>query len=937
MSAMHNSRQKGFIQIIDAHDQPHKHKRKTSSYAHKVAIYVGENMYAAAIKSQLEIWSYKTHKRIATLPGGKRATALRFEHYQASQTPKNRSDLLAAGYEDGKIRLWDFKAGKLKYELPISHRTCVKQIRFAQNREVLVSMSEDGEIIVWSLKHKKLINRIDQDMLTPTSMAFSPEKKMMAVTLYNQGADLFEKEGKGFYRQYRSFLAIWNLATGNYKSIQLDFLPVGSAFSTSGKQILLAANTGRIYRYSAQEYMFKKQNHLLIDSFQTNLLDKSRILMKYIDEENKIILLADDKQEVWEVVENEVRLLSRGKADPLQNVYFTPGQIKNVTRPESKVFVLKHKLGDKAVQTIIIPGIETGNMPGNIAADLPPKAEPDDVYPPAAKENIPRLAIFSPDGRHLAEYYQDKQFELRISPDGDSLFAFRQKFDRGQGVISMQWTSDRQLMLGKEDGGIELWNVDIPGKRFQKIMNLYALNQDDFILFNQSYYFGSRGAIRKLRYASSGIQFDLHKNRPDLILKDLGFASPDLIQLLKEAHQKRLKAHDLTDSQMDVVENSPTKSPTISFSSDWRYSEERDRTISIWLNSKIKEIPMSRLYVFVNDVPIFGMGGIPVEELRTLKRPKKRYRVPVKISLSEGNNEIQAFALRSDGRLTPRISYDIYYLNPRPSSKPNLYIAAIGMDDFDDQSRRLNYAAKDAQDLIQTYQGSGQRYFDTVKTQLFMNQAMGQVELQQIKSFFAQAKVDDQIILFVSSHGLIGEDGEYYLAMKNTDFSQPEKGSLSFHLLEQLLDGIACRQKLLLLDACHSDEYDPQEAIPTTDNPKVKAQLASKGVPGPNIGPSSGELVRSLFNELRMDTGATIISSSSGLQFSFEDDEYQNGVFTYVLLDGLRTREADENKDGQINVSEIQAYVAEQVPALTNDQQIPTFRRENLKHDFRLW
>ena len=77
--------------------------------------------------------------------------------------------------------------------------------------------------------------------------------------------------------------------------------------------------------------------------------------------------------------------------------------------------------------------------------------------------------------------------------------------------------------------------------------------------------------------------------------------------------------------------------------------------------------------------------------------------------------------------------------------------------------------------------------------------------------------------------------------------------------------------------------------------------------------------------------------SYSCIKDSVLAQEWNNGAFTYSLIRGLRSGKADANKDGEITVSELQAYVLKTVPELTKGQQRPTFRQENLDNDFRLW
>jgi len=61
------------------------------------------------------------------------------------------------------------------------------------------------------------------------------------------------------------------------------------------------------------------------------------------------------------------------------------------------------------------------------------------------------------------------------------------------------------------------------------------------------------------------------------------------------------------------------------------------------------------------------------------------------------------------------------------------------------------------------------------------------------------------------------------------------------------------------------------------------------------------------------------------------------GVFTYAFVEGLKTGNADVNKDGIILVSEIREYVFDKVQLLTTNLQHPTSRRDNLEFDFRVW
>ena len=198
--------------------------------------------------------------------------------------------------------------------------------------------------------------------------------------------------------------------------------------------------------------------------------------------------------------------------------------------------------------------------------------------------------------------------------------------------------------------------------------------------------------------------------------------------------------------------------------------------------------------------------------------------------------------------------------------------------------------------------------------------------------------------MFFAGHGVLDAKLDYYLASYDMDFSNPSSKGIAYESLENLLDGIAPLKKTLLIDACHSGEIDKEEvefAVATEQEiGDVQFRQAGNSVAQKesHLGlQNTSELTKSLFTDLRKGTGATVISSAGGMEFAMESSEWQNGLFTYCLLYGLKTQKADLNKDGVIMLSELQQYVATQVTQLSNGKQQPTSRIENNVMDWRVW
>lgn len=153
-------------------------------------------------------------------------------------------------------------------------------------------------------------------------------------------------------------------------------------------------------------------------------------------------------------------------------------------------------------------------------------------------------------------------------------------------------------------------------------------------------------------------------------------------------------------------------------------------------------------------------------------------------------------------------------------------------------------------------------------------------------------------------------------------------------------------RKMLLMDTCHSGEVDDEEyeviAQNTTTNEgagdlvfrTAGANVQSKYKAGAE---KAFSLARESFTDLRKFTGTTVLSSAAGGEFAIESKEWQYSLFTYCLLHGLSSMEADLDHDGEIWLSEIQDYLYVIVPKLSKGAQKPTTRMQNLSMVYCSW
>jgi uncharacterized caspase-like protein len=231
--------------------------------------------------------------------------------------------------------------------------------------------------------------------------------------------------------------------------------------------------------------------------------------------------------------------------------------------------------------------------------------------------------------------------------------------------------------------------------------------------------------------------------------------------------------------------------------------------------------------------------------------------------------------------------------------------------------------------------------FEKVNKKLLTNEAVTKESLMALKTFFEQAGRDDVVMVFVAGHGVLDSDFNYYYATNDIDFNDPSKRGMAYADLENVLDNIKAIKKLLLMDTCHSGELDSEDVKEElASNEKLEEGISFRNASTKNYSAKSSAsaslLVKELFADIRQSTGTTVISSSSGLEFSMESDQWKNGLFTYCLIQGIQSKNADFNKDGVISISELQQYIKTTVFEKSGGRQVPTFRVQNIEMDFIL-
>jgi WD40 repeat protein/ankyrin repeat protein len=513
----------------------------------------------------------------------------------------------------------------------------------------------------------------------------------------------------------------------------------------------------------------------------------------------------------------------------------------------------------------------------------------------------------------------------------------------GGGYSAIEFGFDeRHLYLGHLDGTIRIFDLTLR----REVAALASVGREDHaIVIPSGEYLVSPGAYRAFAFRLGGRvvpfdQFDLAFNRPDRVLQHLGYASPASIASYEKRFEKRLERMGIQGKQL----TSALELPELSILSGPLPLTTREKKIRLRVMAKSASLPITRLQIYVNGVPELGRRGLDVA-----RQKAKQLETEVQVELSTGRNVIQVSAVNAAGTESLRETLTTSYVGP--SKAPKLYVVAIGVSDYQDNAYDLTYAAKDAGDLVQLLEQQKSN-FSEIEVELLLDKNATRAKIVGAKKMLASSGVDDQVIMFLAGHGLVDDKLEYYFATADMSFDKPAARGVPFRDLDELLDGIPARKKILFMDTCQSGELDPDEKPPELAASVPGAQIkrravgkrglkkvkAAAGAQQPAV--ENGEprsLLSSFFADLRRGSGAIVIASAGGAEFALESSTWKNGVFTYALLEGMKSDRGDKNYDGLLSASELRDHVTSEVRRLTSGEQTPAARQDNLEFDFDIF
>jgi hypothetical protein len=399
-------------------------------------------------------------------------------------------------------------------------------------------------------------------------------------------------------------------------------------------------------------------------------------------------------------------------------------------------------------------------------------------------------------------------------------------------------------------------------------------------------------------------EFDLQRNRPDLVATAIGLADGATIAALRRAWDGRCRRIGVPPSAAGAV----TKLPRAMI--DRAALPLAVDGSSIDLTVRVADAPVgSTLVVRLDEVPVSSRQGSPISgplERRTL-------------ALVPGLNRIAVSVRMPDGREGLRDS--AWVVSRAAAAPPRVHVLAVGCGRYRQAGLDLDFAAKDARDLAAALQPA--------TAAVVLDQEATREGIAAAAARLRGAAPQDVVVVFLAGHGVLDDAGGYWFLTHDADPRAPSARALPYAAIEDLLEAVPARRRLVLLDTCHAGEVDG-EGLVAVAAPGTAPGVRARGL---RAWKSSSAPRGFDFLDLRSGVGAAVLASSAGLEFALESAEWANGVFTLAVLEGWARGAADGNDDKAVRVGELAAYVGRRVQALTGGAQNPALRSLNRSVD----
>lgn len=782
-------------------------------------------------KNSSTLWDTAMGDLLHTLPGGLGSVPQLSDCF----TPDSR--LVLTRSMDGKCNVWDVETGKSLYDSRGLTGGPICSALSSRGEPLVVGRLLQGGMAITDAVSGDVLGTIREHSASVSSLSVAlGTGEMLASVGWGQG------------------LVLWDAALERNAPLKLGDTLFGSSshatISPDGRRALNVQHGG-----AATVWDTRSGKKLL----SLERLDRDVRCVAFSPDGRQVITGMDDKDAIlWDVATGTMlhTLQTQRQVDA---VAFSPGDDHVLTNGSYEAAILWNTTTGQKVRELpheypssiaFAPNAERAAVAGDETIAVWDVANNRRLRSLNTHDGTQSLA-FGPDAQTILAGHDDGSVTLWNASTGEKRMDFR---GHTSDVTSATLKSEGTLLVtGSDDDTIRLWDTST-GAELARLVHLDD-GKDWLAVTPDGLFDGSAGGRENVMFRFGG---GLNVVPVDRFFQD--FYYPGLLAAITRGERPKPK-----------VELAASLPPRVRIVSPAR--------------GGVLEANRVTLEVEVVDAgggvrgPWLVQNGARVLVRGETRREENLVQRTFDVALVEGENKLEVRAASADGSWESEPAV-ITFRYEKPLPKAELYLVAVGIDRYRDESIGLEFAGSDAASMAQLFEERGPDLYRQVHvTTLLDDEATSPAILGGIRQLAQAALPQDTLVVFLSGHAAVVQEQYYFLPHefeRQADALEEDvrrQGLLATKIGEALV-AVPALKRIVVFDTGRSGS---QVALSRT----ARSPFAFRGA----------------VERLSRAQGAFTIAAAAVSEKAGEVPELGHGVLTYTLLAGLHAAEGGPLED----------------------------------------